>query len=61
MTKPPIEQAPTGWLREVATELAGQSDDQLVHTHVTSADDGKTYIFIYALSEVREELRKRAN
>lgn len=61
MTKPPIEKAPTGWLREVATELIDKSDKQLVHTHVTSADDGETYIFIYTLAEVREELKKRAN
>ena len=59
MERPPLEQAPLGWLKEVVEALVGKEDDGIVKFRIKSADDDRWYDFTYPLGEVRAELRGR--
>lgn len=59
MERPPISQAPTGWLEHVVEDLVNEPDDREVGFTIISAEDEERYEFTFPLGEIRAELRKR--
>jgi len=59
MEKPPLTQAPLGWLRAVTNDCTDEPDEHEVEFRIRSAEDREWYKFMFNLGEIRAELGRR--
>lgn len=59
MEKPPLTEAPRGWLEAIVGDTDGDTDAAEFDVQIQSVEDGKDHTFTYRLGDIRDELRTR--
>ena len=59
MERPPLTDAPRGWLEAVVGDTSEVPDTAEFEIHMQSLEDGKHHKFRYLLGDIRQELRRR--